>query len=316
MVDALIGSTGFIGSILSDQHRFDASFNSKTITSAEQRHYRMIVCAAAPGSMMEANQNGQHDAGRIGSLMKSLSSITADRFILISTIAVLQGFSAENEQTADFETTIPYGVNRHRLEAFVLGHFKCPLVLRLPALFGGDLRKNFLFDILNPMPSMLTTEKLGSIKKSVDVDLATVIDRIYQWDADKAFYVIDRAALDTSGARTQLEAALEAIGGSAIGFTNPASRFQYYDVENLWSDIERGMQAGLRVLHLSPAPLTAADVYRAIRHREMPETEAREHREDMRTSHAALWGKDGPYIANADEVMAGIRRFFAQAHGS
>ena len=309
-MDALIGNTGFIGSELARHHDFEATFNSKTIGTIKQFHYQTVVCAAAPGSMMEANRMPDRDASRIDALIDSLRSVAARDFVLISTIAVLQGFSAEDEDTAEFETNIAYGVNRRRLEAFVLEHFERPLVLRLPALFGGVLRKNFLFDILNPMPSMLSAEKLDSTKKELGINLAAIVDRIYQWDTDLSLYVVDRAALEASGRRAELEVAVEAIGGSAVQFTNPASHFQYYGIGKLWSDIGKGMEAGLRVLHLSPVPLAAADVFRAVREAEMPRTSARVHREDMRTAHAELWGHGGSYSADADQVIAGIRRYF------
>lgn len=309
MVDALIGHTGFIGSELARQHDFGATFNSKTIGAIGQSRYQTVVCAAAPGSMMEANRMPDRDAARIDGLINSLRSVTASNFVLISTIAVLQGFSAENENTAAFETSIAYGLNRHRLEKFVLEHFERPLVLRLPALFGGVLRKNFLFDILNPVPSMLSAEKLESTKTALGADLAAVLDRIYQWDAGLSLHVVDRAVLDASGRRVEVEGVVEAVGGSAIQFTNPASRFQYYDIGQLWADIGKAMAAGLRVLHLSPVPLRAADIFRAVRGAEMPLTGARIHEEDMRTAHAGLWGREGPYSADADQVIAGIRRY-------
>ena len=316
IVDALIGNTGFIGSELTRHHDFGATFNSKTIGTIGQSHYQTIVCAAAPGSMMEANRMPDQDASRIDALIDSLRSVAASDFVLISTIAVLRGFSAENEDTAEFETNIAYGVNRRRLEAFVLEHFERPLVIRLPALFGGVLRKNFLFDILNPVPSMLSAEKLDSTKKDLEAELAAIVDRIYRWDTGLSLYLVDRAALDASERRADLETAVEAIGGSALQFTNPASHFQFYDIGRLWSDIGKGMKAGLRVLHLSPVPLAAADVFRAVRGAEMAPTSARVHGEDMRTTHADLWGRGGSYSADADQVIAGIRRYFERVRAA
>lgn len=315
-MDALIGNTGFIGSELARHHAFGATFNSRTINSVGQAAYQTVVCAAAPGSMMEANRFPDQDAARIDSLIGSLRSVAARDFVLISTIAVLHGFSAEDEDTTEFETNIAYGVNRRRLEAFVLEHFERPLVVRLPALYGGVLRKNFLFDILNPVPSMLSAAKLQSLKEDLGGELAPLVDRIYRWDTGLSLYVVDRMALDASARRAALEEALEAIGGSALQFTNSASQFQFYDIGNLWSDIVKGMTAGLRIMHLSPVPLAASDVYLAVKGFDMPVTNARLHRENMRTKYADLWGHGGAYTADADEVITGIRRYFAQVRGA
>ena len=42
-----------------------------------------------------------------------------------------------------------YGYNRLRIENFIRDNFDDYLIVRLPALFGWKLKKNFFFDILN-----------------------------------------------------------------------------------------------------------------------------------------------------------------------
>lgn len=156
MQDGLIGHTGFVGQTLSRQHRFAAPFNSASISQAAGQDFATVVCAAAPGSMFEASRFPERDAKAIDGLISRLSSFRAKRFVLISTIAMLARFDGQaTESTTAFQTEVPYGVNRRRLEVFCAGHFKDCLILRLPALFGPGLRKNFLFDMLNPVPSML-----------------------------------------------------------------------------------------------------------------------------------------------------------------
>jgi len=55
-VDALIGDSGFVGTNLARQHGFAASFNSRTIGQAAGNGFDTVLCAAAPGSMFEANR--------------------------------------------------------------------------------------------------------------------------------------------------------------------------------------------------------------------------------------------------------------------
>jgi hypothetical protein len=311
-VDALIGSTGFVGSEIGIQHEFGAKLNSKTISSAAGQHFGTIVCAAAPGSMLEANKLPERDHQRIDQLIGQLSTIKADRFVLISTIAVLDSFKAEDEASATFETKTPYGVNRRRLEEFVADHFEGSLVVRLPALFGDGLKKNFLFDLLNPIPSMLTGEKLTGLKSGLPDDLASVAEAAYGWDEMLSLFVLDRGLLERSGHRADLDAAVTALGASAVLFTNPESRFQFYDMSRLWADIQLGLDHDLNTLHLAPAPISAGEIYEALRAQPMPASGARVHAEDMRTAHANLWGKTGPYGATGDEIIDGIRALFAR----
>ena len=309
--DALIGSTGFVGSEIDGQHDFGVKLNSKTISSAAGQHFRTIVCAAAPGSMLEANRLPERDYQRIDQLVGQLSAIGAERFVLISTIAVLDSFAAADEASATFEAKTPYGVNRRRLEEFVADHFERSLVVRLPALFGEGLKKNFLFDLLNPVPSMLTREKLANLMSALPGDLATQAEAAYGWDETLSLFVIDRGLLERSGHRRALDEAVTALGASAVLFTNPESRFQFYDMSQLWPDIQLALDHGIDTLHLAPTPLAAGEIFEALKGQPMPASSARVHSEDMRTAHAGLWGKTGPYKATGDEVIAGIRALFA-----
>jgi hypothetical protein len=312
-MDALIGSTGFVGGHLSAQNAFGVGYNSRTIDEAGGRAFDTVVCAAAPGSMMEANRFPDRDAERVGGLIDQLSRIEARRFVLVSTIAVFADFTATDEDAEGFQDTTAYGVNRRALEAACAARFDTCLIVRLPALFGAGLKKNFLFDILNPMPSMLGEAPLQTLRERLPAGLAARLDEIYRPDPTLGLFVIDRDALEATGLRAAFDEAVTGLGLSAIQFTNPASRFQYYAMDRLWADIELGLAHGLGVLHLSPEPLEAGRVFEAATGRAMPDTGARLHKEDMRTRHAGLWGRDGGYISGAESVLSEVAAFCARA---
>lgn len=311
-MDALIGSTGFVGGHLSAQHAFGAGYNSRTISEASGRAFDTVVCAAAPGSMMEANRFPDRDADRISGLIDQLSRIEARRFVLVSTIAVFADFTAADENAGGFQETTAYGANRRALERACAARFDHCLIVRLPALFGAGLKKNFLFDILNPMPSMLGEAPLQTLREQLPAALAGRLDGLYRLDAALGLFVIDRDALEATGRRAAFDEAVTGLGLSAIQFTNPASRFQYYAMDRLWADIGVGLKHDLDVLHLAPEPLAAGRVFEAATGRTMPETGARLHQEDMRTRHAGLWGREGGYIQGADAVLAEVAAFCAR----
>lgn len=309
-MDALIGNTGFVGGHLCRQHHFEAKFNSRNIEEAGLRDYDTVVCAAAPGSMFEANRFPDRDRERMTELIAQLARIRADRFILVSSIAVLDDFAGRyDESTTAFQTELAYGRHRRELEVFCQGHFADCLIIRLPALFGDGLKKNFLFDILNPMPTMLTDEGYRGLFHALSPAVRDTVAAVYVWDTGLGMHVVDRMALERSGRRSALDAAVLAAGFSAIQFTNPDSRFQYYDITRLWSDIGRCKHVDLDVIHLAPEPLNAGDVYQAVTQRTMPSSTARVHCEDMRTSHSTLWGRDNGYIEDATAVLSRIVRF-------
>ncbi|MBT9371467.1 hypothetical protein [Rhizobium sp. CSW-27] len=313
MSSALIGHTGFVGGAISRQHAFDHLFNSKNIASAREQDFSLVACAAAPGSMFEANRFPDRDAARVDALIDILSTISADRFILLSSIAVLASFDKGlDEETDDYQLDLAYGRNRRRLEAFCAEHFNNCLIVRLPALFGEGLKKNFIFDILNPMPSMLPPARFGELCAALPETLAVAVRRIYSEDTELGMMMVDRAGLDASGLRSELEAAVTELGYSALAFTNPDSEFQYYDMSQIWSDVSRSVDAGLPTIHLAPAPLKASAVFELATGETMAPNGARLHREDMRTCHASLWQRDGVYMQSPEEVADRLKAYFAQ----
>ena len=106
MSNGLLGATGFVGSALRRQTGFDACFNSRNIAEIEGQTFATLVCAAAPGSMLEANTAPERDRDQIRGLIERLSKTQAERFVLISSIAVLSDFAGQHvERTTDFRRT-------------------------------------------------------------------------------------------------------------------------------------------------------------------------------------------------------------------
>lgn len=314
MQDALIGHTGFVGQTLSRQHHFASRFNSANIHSATDQDYATVVCAAAPGSMFEANRFPDRDAQAIDGLINRLSGVRARRFVLISTIAVLDRFDGQaTETTTAFQTGVAYGVNRRRLETFCVAHFADCLIVRLPALFGPGLRKNFLFDLLNPVPSMLPATRYDALIAVLPQPLQALAVAVFVHDPALGMYVLDRPALNQSTLRPALERCVTAAGFSALGFTHPESRFQFYDMTRLWADVQVAQAAGLSVIHLAPEPLVAGAVHQALTGGPMPASEARLHHEDMRSAHTGLWSRSGPYLMDKADCLTRLRRFYAEA---
>jgi len=310
MDDIIIGNTGFVGGGISASRKSNLGFNSRNIEETADRDFGTVFCAAAPGSMFEANRFPERDAARIGALCGRLARLRARRFVLISTIAALRGFGAgADETTADFETATPYGRNRRALEAFCAARFARCLIIRLPALFGPGLRKNLIFDLLNPVPSMLTPARREALLDALAPGLAAPLGGFYGCDAGLGMWVLDRAALNASPLRAAIGEAVVAAGFESARFTSPDSTFQFFGLSALADIADLALGEGLGVLHVAPAPLTAGRVHATLLGRPMPASAAAVHREDMRTRHAALFGTTGPYSAPPEAVLAGLAAF-------
>lgn len=313
---AVFGATGFVGGNLMRALPGAAGFTSANAAGSAGAGFDTLWCAAAPGSMFEANKFPERDADRLAAIAAALAATQAKRLVLISTIAVLPAFDGgHDESVAAFQTETPYGRNRRALEAACEEAFAGRLlILRLPALYGPGLAKNFLFDLLNPVPTMLTPGKHEELAAALGG--ADPLAGLYAWDEALGMHKIDRAALAAHPDRVRIETVAQEAGITATAFHNPATTYQYYGLETLVADAGRALDAGLAALHLAPPPLRVADIHLALTGRDMAPNAARLHAEDMRTAHAALWDADGPYIAGPDATLAAVKSFYDRAKGA
>jgi dTDP-4-dehydrorhamnose reductase len=147
---ALIGYSGFVGSTLLRQTRFDALYRSTNIAESAGKEFDLVVCAGAPAQKWMANREPEVDRQRIDSLVGALRNIRCSMFVLISTVDVFVSPVAVDEDTLPAEPGLTaYGLNRLRLEKFVASRFPDHLIVRLPGLVGPGLRKNVVYDLHN-----------------------------------------------------------------------------------------------------------------------------------------------------------------------
>jgi len=130
---ALIGR-GLVASNIDRPGRFTDRYHTQNIHEMSG-HYDLIVCAAPSGTKWKANDTPAQDWTSVSKLIETISHVTADNFVLISTI------DATKENA--------YGKNRKFLENAILDLFPKAIILRLPALFGPGLKKNVLYDLMN-----------------------------------------------------------------------------------------------------------------------------------------------------------------------
>jgi nucleoside-diphosphate-sugar epimerase len=147
---ALIGHTGLVGSNLTRQFRFDSLYNSKNIHEIAGEHHDLLICSGVSGTKWIANREPEKDRAAIASLLDQLKKCTADKVILISTVDVYP-VPASVDEDAPIDTSIlhSYGTHRHQFEQDVLSLFPNVLIARLPAIYGWNLRKNALYDLMH-----------------------------------------------------------------------------------------------------------------------------------------------------------------------
>ncbi len=150
MSDALIGHTGFVGGHLAAQHRFDATFNSKTIESIRGRRFRRVVVSAMPAEKGVADRDPAADRAALERLWEHLSRCEAEEVAVVSTVAVYPVPVAVDEETLiDPTYATTYGRHRRILEVRVRRHFPRAVAVRLPGLYGPGLKQNAVYDLLH-----------------------------------------------------------------------------------------------------------------------------------------------------------------------
>lgn len=305
----LIGNTGFVGGTLMRSLPFDRTYNSRTIEQIDGESFDTLICAGAPATMWAANANPQADAANLERLAQAIERSSVRRLVLISTIAVLDDMSAGyTESTARYETQMAYGRNRRALEERVLDH-PGALVLRLPALFGAGLKKNFIYDLMNSIPSFIKPDKFEEVMGRLSETERLLASQLFSFDEQLRMHKLDRAALDACGHREPLEQAFARTGFTARNFTNSASRFQYYNLACLQRDIEAGLMSGIRTLNVSSEPMGADELHQELMGTPFINVGPPVVREDMRTEHAGTLNRQGPYLHRRAETLAGLKAF-------
>ena len=86
--------------------------------------------------------------------------------------------------------------------------------------------------------------------------------------------------------------------------------FQFYPMINLWYDIQRALEAGLSLVHLTAEPISVADASLQGFGRPFMQTlENPPARYDMQTRHAQIFGSLGQYQYSARETIQAIRAY-------
>uniref|UniRef100_UPI0040279085 sugar nucleotide-binding protein n=1 Tax=Gemmiger formicilis TaxID=745368 RepID=UPI0040279085 len=300
--DLLVGSTGFVGGNLLAKHTFAAECHSSDITAQYGTRPDLCVYAGVPAAMFLANADPEADLAVMRAARENIRQIAPKRLVLISSIAVLADSRGvyEDSPAQDTEGLPAYGKNRLQLERWVREDFPDALIVRLPALYGAGIRKNFLFDLHTITPAMLRPEKYSELAaKSPLVKSAYTL-------ADNGFYKLNGTA-DSAA----LRAFFAANDFNALAFTDARSRYQFYNLGRLWSDMEAARAADVKLLHLCTPPVSAAEVYTAVTgktdwHNELPKPPFDY---DLRSRHAALLGGSGDYLCTKQQELDDITRF-------
>ncbi len=94
---------------------------------------------------------------------------------------------------------------------------------------------------------------------------------------------------------------------------NPASTFQYYDLNRLSEDLTRMIDKGIRLLNLATEPVATRTILeRFFPQRQTGQRASARASYDFRSIHAGHWGGKEGYLYSAERVLDDLGRFLAR----
>jgi len=301
---AIVGYTGFVGSNIyaAAKGKIDAAYNSKNIEDAYASNPDLLIYAGLRAEKYLANTAPEKDMQLIRQAEENIGKIDPKKLVLISTIDVFKNPVNVDETTpVDTDHLHPYGYNRYQLELWVREKYPESLIIRLPALFGKNIKKNFIYDFINVIPFMLREDKLLELSAK-DHSLPDYYSR-----HDHGFFKLNKLY---GTEREELKRKFRQAGFSALNFTDSRSRYQFYNLANLWNDIQTALENKIRLWHPATEPVSVSELYRYLTGKDfVNELEGVPAQYDYRTIHDSLFGGSNGYIRPKEEVLSDIREF-------
>lgn len=298
----LVGYTGFVGSNIASEHSFSGLFNSVNIREAYGGKPEILVYAGVPAEMYSAVQNPEKDMDAIKQAMNNIEQINPKHILLISTVAVYSETKGVDEDTQiSPEVLTPYGANRFILEQWVSESFLNHTIIRLPALFGKNIKKNFLYDYIHPVPKIIRSELYEKMVKRENV-----LSSFYQQDGS-GFYRCRDVSLQEE---ISLKESFQKLNFSALNFTDSRSRYQFFNLKHLWNYIDMALNTDIQLLNIATVPIGISELYNILTGKEFVNFSAKHPYDyDIKSKYAELFGGANGYMQSKESVVSEIKAF-------
>ena len=306
----LVGYTGFVGSNIASKYDFTWKINSKNKEEAFAKKPDLLIYAGLRAEKFLANKDPEADMAAVMEAMEQIKKINPGKLVLISTVDVYQNpVNVDEDTEIDTKGLLPYGANRYKLEQMVREAWEDALIIRLPGLFGKNLKKNFIYDFIHIIPALLREEKYLELSAK-----SSLIEEAYR-KLNNGFYQCMGTEKQNRTAKEEyaveeLKQEFMSLGFSALNFTDSRGVFQFYNLANLWDDIQTAVKNDIRLLNIATEPISVAEIYKKLTDRtfenEITQTPPFY---DYRSKHAELFGGKDGYFADKKTILNEIVDF-------
>lgn len=300
---ALVGYTGFVGSNIYEKGQIDKVYNSKNIEEAYGLNPDLLIYAGLRAEKYLANNAPDKDMELIYEAEENIRKINPKRLVLISTVDVIKNpINVDESVEIDCDNLQAYGLNRYRLECWVRDNYPDALIIRLPGLYGINIKKNFIYDYINVIPFMLKQEKYEELVQK-DNDLSS-----YYELQQNGFYKCRELGEDE---KAVLREKFKRLGFTALNFTDSRNVYQFYPLSRLWDDIQVALENNIRLWHPATEPISAAELYEKLTGEKFcNELSVTPVYYDFRTIYTDIFnGKKKGYICTTEEILDDIYKF-------
>lgn len=302
MQSAIVGYSGFVGSNIAGSFRFTNQYNSKNIKDAYGSTPDLLVYTGVPAAMFQANAHPENDMALIKNAIENIKRINAKKLILISTIAVFdKTIDVDETYVINEKLLTPYGRNRLYFENWVIENCQDSLVIRLPALYGINLKKNFVYDYINIIPSMLNRQKYQDL-----CGKNSLISGVYDLQDDGFYHFKDL----NYPMKKKIHDIFLGIGFNALNFTDSRSVYQFYNLNRLWNDIVIALNNNIRLLNITTEPVSVREVYKFLSGddfvNELPQGP---YNYNIKSIYAEMFGGREGYMINKNTELCDLKEF-------
>lgn len=302
-MESLVGYTGFVGSNLCLNINFDGLYNSKNVMEAYGTNPDLLIYAGVRAEKFLANQDEKLDFEVVKEAFDNIKKINPKKLVLISTIDVYKNPNNVNEDSEIVtEKLHPYGLNRYKLEQWVKNEFDT-LIVRLPGLYGKNIKKNFIYDYINVIPKLLNEKKYKEISSK-----SSFIENHYIKDKN-SFYRCKDLSL---GEKMKLKKAFMDIGFSALNFTDSRGIFQFYNLKYLSKHIDLLLKSDVKLANLATEPISIKELYKFISNKDFKNEFLSEDKipcYDFKTKYTNILDGRNGYIYDKRFVLNDIKSF-------
>ena len=304
MKKIIVGYSGFVGSNICANMNFDGMYDHTNVTDSYNSNPDLLIYCGVRAEKYLANTHPEQDMEIIKEAEMNIKKINPKKIVLISSIDVYKDSNGRDEDSSmDTENLQPYGYNRYCLEQWVQENYSNHLIIRLPALFGKNIKKNFFYDLLNPIPKLLNEKKYKEL-----YDKNSDLENYYKIDKDSFYHLVNNADIE------KLSVIMNQLNFSALNFTDQDATFQCFDLSLLVDIIETSLKNNINLLNVAVEPTSAQEIYNYIYNDNFNNkiTDNPPYY-NFKTKHYKVFNGNNGYIYSKEETLVKIKKFILGA---